>query len=129
MTVILQRVEVALRLCPGKGRGIFAVAAIPEGTLIDWSPALLLSSEDCDRLETTGIGDYYFGHPDNDEQGLLPLGVATLLNHAEAPNAETQWKSEAGIGWLVALFAIRDIKAGEEITRRYRCSPWFDVAE
>lgn len=129
MTALSARMELALRACPGKGRGVFATAAISRGTVIEQAPALLLSSEDCERLEQTGVGDYYFAHPDNAEDGLLPLGISTLLNHAGDPNAETRWHREEGVGWLVRLIALRDIAPGEEITRRYRCPPWFEVAD
>ena len=112
---------------PGKGRGVRAVVAIARGEEMEVAPTILLSSEDCDRIEGIPLGDYYFAHPTNADDGLVVLGLASLCNHAENPNAEVRWHEDSGVGWLARLTALRAIGAGEEITRRYRCPPWFEV--
>lgn len=112
----------------GKGRGLVAVAAIDAGESIETCPTIPLSAADCELLERTAVGDYYFAHPEDDALGMLPLGLVTICNHADAPNAETRWRNLDGIGWVVELVALRPIGAGEEITRRYACLPWFSLA-
>lgn len=121
-------VKVAAAAYPGKGRGLCALAPLEAGELLDRAPSVLLSSADCDLLEKTSLGDFYFAHPENGDDGLLLLGRASLCNFAEDPNADVRWQREEGIGWIAELVALRPIAAGEEITYRYRCGPWFEVA-
>lgn len=113
---------------PRKGRGVQAVEAIAPGELLEVASTILLSSDECDRIEGTALGDYYFAHPANADDGLVVLGLASLCNHADDPNAEVYWEEVPGLGWVARLVALRPIAAGQEITRRYRCPPWFPVA-
>ncbi|MCW9039299.1 MAG: SET domain-containing protein-lysine N-methyltransferase [Rhodospirillales bacterium] len=111
-----------------KGRGVFAVANIALGEVIDANCTLELDEAACAAIERTPAGDHYFCHPVDESKGLLVLGLASLCNHAETPTAETSFVMDKGIGWIIVLRASRDILPGEEITRRYACPPWFDVA-
>ena len=54
----------------------------------------------------------------------MPLGLGMLYNHSAAPNAVALRHLEQA---LVEFVALRDIQAGEEITHRYACPPWFEV--
>jgi hypothetical protein len=112
---------------PGKGRGIRAAVALDAGQVIEVAPTVHLSADDCDRLESTALGDYYFAHPESDRDGLFVLGLTSVANHSFEPNADTEWRFEPAVGWQAVLRARRPIAAGEEITRRYRCVPWFDA--
>ncbi|MCA8929929.1 MAG: SET domain-containing protein-lysine N-methyltransferase [Alphaproteobacteria bacterium] len=116
-----------VRAIAGKGRGIVAAGPIAAGDLILTDPTVELSAADCRALGPTPIEDYHFAHPEDAELGLLVLGLASLANHADAPNAATEYCRADGLGWLVMLRALRAIAAGEEITRRYACEPWFPV--
>ena len=123
------RARVAPGVSPGRGRGIFATTAIAEGEMIERSCAIPLASDQCDRLEAIlPLGDYYFRHPENAEEGLLLLGLVSLANHSDNPNARVAFHHSADIGWVAELSAARPIAAGEELTHRYRCPPWFAVA-
>lgn len=111
---------------PGKGRGVFAVAPIRVGELLEAAPTAELDQRDTDTVVGTTFENYYFAHPDDPEGGLLVFGVASLLNHAEEPNTETVARREDGVGWIVELRALRNIAPGEELTRRYACALWFE---
>lgn len=111
----------------GKGRGVFAVAAIAVGDVIEHSCTIELSAADCDIVRPTPIEDYYFAHPEDDKRGLMVLGLASLCNHSDAPNVDTSFVRDDGLGWIVVLTANRGIAVGAEITRRYACPPWFKV--
>lgn len=113
---------------PGKGRGLVASQPIAAGDVVDRSTTIPLSAADCDLMENSAVGDYYFAHPEDVEAGLVVLGLTSLCNHSEMPNAELRWQRDEGIGWIAELYALRPIAAGEEVTRRYRCPPWFNVA-
>lgn len=111
---------------PGRGRGLFAIAAIAPGEIIERACTIPLTSEQCDRLENIlPLGDYYFRHPADPEQGLILLGCVSLVNHSAAPNADVQFVHSADLGWIAELVCLRAIPEGEEITYRYRCEPWF----
>jgi len=118
---------IAVRTTAGKGRGVFAAAAFDAGALIDANACVPLSNADCAAIENTPLGQYYFAHPQSAEDGLFLLGAISLVNHADAPNAEVSWRHESPLGWIAELRALRTIAPGEEITRRYVCPPWFEV--
>lgn len=113
---------------PGKGRGLKAAGRILAGQVIAENPTILMNAEDCERAEATALGNYYFGHPENPDDGLFVLGAISLVNHADRPNARVDWRRDAA-GWTAILRAIKDIAPGEEITHRYRCPPWFGVVQ
>lgn len=115
-------------IAPGKGRGLFAAVAIGCGEIIDRACTVPLDSAQCDALEAIlPLGDHYFGHPADADSGLIVLGLPSLCNHADSPNAEVVWRHENGLGWIAELTAQEDIAADAEITRRYRCRPWFEI--
>lgn len=122
------RVDKAVaRAAAGKGRGLFAAAPIAAGELIEAAATIPLSGPDCDLIEATPAGHYYFAHPEDAEAGLLVLGLASLCNHADPATAETRWRLDPELGWVAELIALRALSPGDEITRRYRCPPWFAV--
>lgn len=115
-----------LRKVGRKGRGVFAAGPIGAGELLETVPTVELNRHDTETIIGTTVDDYYFAHPADPEGGLLVLGLSSLLNHSDAPNAETTARHEEGVGWLIELRALRDIGAGEELTRRYACELWFE---
>jgi len=126
-TDIRDRVEIGYD--PRKGRGVYARALIHPGELIDASPVIVFSAEDCARLDRTKIGHYYFhwdGDPDADGRGALALGLVTLCNHAPRPKAKVRRNLAAE---LLELVATQPIHPGEEVTIDYGCTLWFDAAE
>jgi len=127
--VSFDRPGIAPGVSPGRGRGLFATAPHVPGEVLERCCTVPLTSEQCDALEgILPLGNYYFRHPENAEEGLLLLGLISLANHAEEPNALVRYVHSEGTGWTAELVALRPIAAGEEITHRYRCPPWFKVA-
>ena len=118
----------SVRTIPGKGRGVVAERALAEGEVIDRAWTIELTHTDCEAIARSVIDHYYFAHPESQDMGLLVLGLASLANHAEDPNTGIDWRHEPGIGWIGNLVALRVIAAGEELTRRYACAPWFEIA-
>jgi len=118
----------SVRTIPGKGRGVVAERSIAEGEIIDCAFTIELGPADCEAITRSVVDHYYFAHPESRDMGLLVLGLASLANHAENPNAGVDWHHSPGIGWVGNLVALQPIAAGEEITRRYTCTPWFEIA-
>jgi SET domain-containing protein len=115
------------RVSPGRGRGLFALVPIGRGELIDRACTIPITVEQCLTLDLMRpLGDFYFADPDDPRAGLMILGLASLCNHADAPNADVRFRDGGAVGWLAELVAIADIAAGAEITYRYKCQLWFD---
>src|SRR5690242_8222411 len=77
-----------IRSDPGKGRGVFATAAIAAGTVIASAPVVVVPAAQCALLDRTILHDYYFdwdGGPDGAGSGAVALGVVSLCNHSRRP--------------------------------------------
>lgn len=110
----------------GKGRGVFARTFIPEGTVIERVPVLIVTWDD---IADSELSDYAFVH--SKKKVAIALGYGSLYNHSYQPNARYD-----DIGRKAKVFsAIRDIQPGDEITVNYNGDPHvkskldFDVVE
>ncbi|MGB0682582.1 MAG: SET domain-containing protein-lysine N-methyltransferase [Magnetovibrionaceae bacterium] len=109
---------------PGKGRGLVANRSLREGQTLEWSPVIAFPAEERPDLDQTALFPYYFvrqtDYRDKPEraEGLIVLGLMTLCNHADEPNAAVDWLEEPE-GPAARLVALREINQGEEITLRY----------
>ena len=116
-----------LRLVPikGKGRGVVTTRPIKRGKLVEASPVIRMKKRD--RLDrSTVLSHYPFEWNQPPYVQAFPLGFAGLLNHSDKPNC----KIESDIkGEVLCTYALRDIKAGEELVWNYGIDPWFDVAK
>lgn len=117
-----------LHVFPGKGRGIVALADLAADAVLDVAATVALDGQACALLEQTPAGQYYFAHPADPDQGLLVLGLPSLLNHADTPNVRVDWHFDAALGWLAITRTLHPIRKGEELTRTYACPPWFPVS-
>jgi uncharacterized protein len=113
-----------------RGRGVFAAVDIAEGTLIEECPVVVVPPDEVPHLLKTELRDYFFVWGGTGEAAAIALGHGSLYNHAREPNAMYVRKHEAR---ALAFFALRPIRAGEEITVSYhggygdRGDVWFDV--
>ena len=115
----------AIRQIKGKGRGIVATADIAPGVEIVACPAIVYDDTDAGRISKTRLGDYNFRFGDRQQRGCIVLGVISLCNHAELPNAEIVCNEAEE---TVSLRALAPIAAGEEICIKYRRPLWFTPA-
>jgi hypothetical protein len=115
---------------PGKGRGLVAGVDIAQGEQIERCCTVPIGLGVWSTLnQVSPLGDFYFDHPDGSDDGLIVLGLISLVNYADQPNADVVWRHEADLGWIAELVATSPIKQGEEITYRYRCGAWFEVSD
>ena len=121
---------IEVRKVPGKGRGVFARKNIKKKTVIERCPIIELPVSDAfGQPEDTRIADYVFEW-EKDTVALV-LGYGSLYNHSYKPNAEYYDTGRS----TQTFAAIKDIKAGEEITVNYNGSPkkqtplHFDVVD
>ncbi len=122
--------HVEVRSSPREGRGLFAVEPIAADSLVMEAPLLLIPAEQRAALQATIVDDYVY---EWDEHGTaaLVLGVSSMCNHDDDPNAFL-WLVPDGL--VAQLFALRAIPVGEEITVSYRAEEgsedaplWFEV--
>ena len=120
--------ELIVRESPGRGRGVFAVRAFRAGELIEECPVLVIPDRDIPLIDQTALWHYYFGWSGPEGTGAIGLGLASLYNHSDQPNAECRKDIDARV---IRFVALRDIGEGEEIVFRYDTgSPgtplWFE---
>lgn len=121
---------VQVRNSPNKGRGVFALRNIAGGKLIERAPVLFVPAQEWSYLRNTILDNYCFRIGPNQEHAALAMGYGSLYNHSYTPNAIYDVKDEE---MIVQFNALKDIRAGEEITVNYNRDPrdrspvWFEV--
>ena len=101
----------------GKGRGVFATKRLFVDEIIEKAPVLLVPREQVEILANTFLGSYMF-NSDNRKHVAIGLGLTSMLNHDEDPNAEFFI-----VGDNITIKAKRGISAGAEITINYGWDP------
>ena len=110
------------------GRGVFSTEDIPEGSVIEICPVIILPPDQISALESTELFNYYFQWGEDEKSGAIALGYGSLFNHSFSPNARYYTDMETDTLDIIALV---DIPAGEEITFNYNGEPddlepvWF----
>jgi SET domain-containing protein len=115
----------AIRNFKLKGRGLVATQDIPARAQIVTCPVIVYDDTDAGRISKTRLGDYNFRFGVRQNRACIILGVISLCNHADEPNAEIVCDEDA---LMVTLVATREIGMGEEICIRYRRPLWFTPA-
>lgn len=114
---------VEIRRSATHGRGVFATRDIRRGSLLEACPVLVGDEDDLNRA----LHGYPFEW--GPSQSAIALGYGSFLNHSFAPNATHR---EFINREEMRVYALRDIKAGEEVTIDYVSGGdpedlWFDV--
>ena len=107
---------------PKRGRGIFARYDISAGIIIGLTPSWELSPNDITIIASSSIEGFWFDHPDKPGWGLLPLGVAALINYSQNPNSILEWHNSEQ-GYVGQLRSSKDITKGSEIYIDYNIIP------
>lgn len=116
-----------------KGRGMFTTQAIPEGTVIETAPVIVMTADDRKLLDQTPLHDYIFEwNPEEGTGCCMAQGYISVYNHSYTSNCEYFMSYESQ---TIEIKAIRNIEAGEELTINYNgdwddAKPvWFDVKD
>ncbi|HTQ63714.1 MAG TPA: SET domain-containing protein [Puia sp.] len=113
-----------------KGRGVFTSENIPENTIIEISPVIVMDAADRKLLDQTILHDYIFEWGENHRQCCMALGYLSLYNHSYQSNCEYQMNYEEE---MITIQTIRHVGAGEELFINYngdwnnKKSVWFEV--
>ena len=114
----------ALRLTDiaGKGRGVVASGPIDAGALLEVAPVIPLDTESGPMPDQI-LYAYPFLWDDPPFIEAIALGLISMINHSDEPNAQFETDIPNRI---IRLTASRDIAAGEEVTFDYGIPLWFD---
>ena len=97
---------------PGAGRGVFATKDIRKGELIEKIEVIPISKKEVEHIIATNLCNYHYEFKDH---FAIALGHGSLYNHSkERPNADVYDNKDH-----MLMKAIKNIKAGEEITFDY----------
>jgi SET domain-containing protein len=99
-----------------KGRGVFTREALPDGTLIEEAPVIVLSGEDREKIDQTLLHDYIFEWDPRHRQCCMALGLVPIYNHACPSNCEYEMDYAAAV---IRIRTVRAVRSGEEMTINY----------
>jgi len=100
------------------GRGAFALKNIREGTIVERCPAL----EVTDRDVGGELLNYVF-YGSDEKKRLIAMGNGMLFNHSSSPNV-AYYREETQLGSELVIYALRDIRKGEEMFYNYGDEWW-----
>lgn len=105
--------SIVIRKSEIHGYGVFATEDIEKDDILEEVPVILYQKSDL-ASENTYITTYSYGI--TDDVVAIPMGCAGMYNHSQTPNVGSNFNSYLRI---YTHFALRDIKAGEELTLDY----------
>ena len=114
----------------GRGRGVFTSVHIPEQTVVEISPVIVMEKEERELLDQTLLHDYIFEWGTEKDKCCMALGYVAVYNHSYKSNCEHEMDFETG---TISIKTIRNIKAGEELFINYNGNwneekpLWFDA--
>ncbi|WP_204105596.1 MULTISPECIES: SET domain-containing protein-lysine N-methyltransferase [Spirulina sp. CCY15215] len=125
---------IAISQHPSKGKIVIATQSIQAGEIIEIAPAIAISEKTRELLKPTELFQYCFVNPDGyvhnwPVSGYFVLGLATLCNHSNQPNAKVNWVRNDKGNWS-HLIALNEINLSEEILlfytdfKEYESSSW-----
>lgn len=104
---------------------MFTAEDIHAGDAIEVCPVIVIPRRELPVIHKTILHDYYFLWGEELEECAIALGYGSLYNHELHPNANFILDLE---NLTIDIEAIRDIKAGEEITLNYHGEPGDESA-
>ena len=104
------------------GRGVFTNAAIPEGTIIEIAPVIVMPATDRLKLDETLLHDYIFEWGDDQNECCMALGYVPIYNHSYTSNCEYEMDFDEQ---TITVTTMRPIEAGEELFINYNGN-WDD---
>jgi uncharacterized protein len=99
-----------------KGRGVFTSKVLKKGEIIEICHVIEINKKDHQMLVGNILENYTFVWNTQKKSAAIVLGFGSLYNHTKNHNADYIKKIKQGV---MVFKAIKDIKAGEEITIDY----------
>ncbi len=115
----VQKKIVSIEASPVSGRGAFALKNIKKGDIIERCPALEVSDNDVGGE----LLNYVF-YGQTEKHRLIAMGNGMLFNHSSTPNV-AYYRENSSLGAELILYALRDIRKGEEMFYSYGDDWWI----
>lgn len=114
------RIVAGLYICNSirGGRGVFTALSRRQNEILNLTYSWTLSPEDLKFIDKTTIEGYWFDHPTKKGWGLMPIGLAALVNCSLKPNSTIKW-IKTDVGYVGRLRALMEISEHEEILIDY----------
>lgn len=107
----------------GKGRGMYALEAIPAGKVIETAPVIVMSASDRTFLDKTLLHDYIFEwQPNGENLCCMALGYVPIYNHSYQSNCEYFMDYESQ---TISIKTVKAILPAQELTINYN-GDWND---
>ena len=110
---------------PGKGRGVVATRDCSAGTEVERAPVIVVPAEHLlDKEPERTVFDEYLLYWSEEPGRELAMGCGLLMiyNHSSEPNVEFETGPDPD---SMSVIALRDVRAGEELTYDYGIALWF----
>ncbi|GAX79438.1 hypothetical protein CEUSTIGMA_g6879.t1 [Chlamydomonas eustigma] len=124
--------KLEVKTAGSRGWGLFACENVAKGSYVCTYVGEVVSGKEAvrrrEKYVSKGVQHFYMMSLSNGEEvdATVMGGKARFANHSCDPNCATQkWNVDGET--LVGLFALRDIRKGEEITYNYQFT-WFGAA-
>ncbi|OLY92583.1 hypothetical protein SAMN05444008_102281 [Cnuella takakiae] len=101
---------------PNMGRGVFALADLPAGLLLETSPVIVMTKAHQELIDQTPLHDYIFLWGPDETRCAMALGYVSLYNHAPQSNCDYLMDFEQQ---TISIITVKDIKEGEELFINY----------
>lgn len=117
-----------IKTYPEMGRGLEALHDLQTGEVLFTAELLILSPADTIKVNETDLQYYTFKY--NDTQDCLVLGDGEIFNHSDTPSIGYKLIDWGAQGRKVMVFyALRDVRAGEQLFIDYNADVTVDVSK
>ncbi|MBL7697081.1 MAG: SET domain-containing protein-lysine N-methyltransferase [Chitinophagaceae bacterium] len=112
------------------GNGVFTAEPIKANTIIEVSPAIVMSNEERKLLDKTLLHDYIFEWGKKKKKCCMAMGYVPVYNHSYDSNCEYEMDFDAA---TISVVTVKDVAAGEELFINYNGTynnakaVWFDA--
>jgi hypothetical protein len=114
----VRRGAVRIEASTVSGRGAFASRSISESEIIERCPAIEVNDRD---VGGELLNYVFYGSAEN--LRLVAMGYGMLFNHSQQPNV-AYYRDDSALGAELVLYALRDIRKGEELFYDYGEDWW-----
>ena len=114
----IRRGSIAISASTVSGRGAFATENIKDGAIIERCPAIEVTDRD---IGGELVNYVFYGNIETAR--LVVMGYGMLFNHSSTPNV-AYYREESSLGPEMILYALRNIRQGEELFYNYGDDWW-----
>ena len=105
-----------IRSTPNRGRAVFTSEFIPQATVVEIAPVIVMEAAERLLLDQTLLHDYIFERGHHRKQCCVALGYISIYNHSYQSNCEYEMDYQE---LSMRIKTVRAVNAGEELFINY----------